>query len=284
MDDTGFKRDLNNLEEKVKKNKDHFALLRFSVDMLEYYKLKLQTQYLLNDKMNGKGTDPNKAFELISKNISELERLKSDFKSLWLRYYKEANLNMIQDKFDRLIAYFSETKNLLNTDNLKSPLIESKWIYHPGNEQDSLVKKATFKKSFNINGNVESAYFQLIGNTYAKLFINGEFIGEVYARRSASLSVEYKRILFLDVSKSLKFGENVVEVAVENYNEKGKAGFNLIAQIKTSKDVTMLLSDESWLVTKTNLNEWRNAVTGEYTWPVIAPNFETKRTSWIERQ
>jgi len=282
---SNLKSDLNDLEDKVKKNNNHFALLRFAADMLEYYKFKLQTQYLLNDKMNGKEIDLNKAYEFIDKNISKLNRLKSDFKTIWLKYYKEANLILVEDKFNRLIAYFDETKVALKTDNLKSPLTDSKWIYHPGTGiQDSLVRKASFKKSFNLNDEVESAYLQLLGNTYAKLYINGEFVGEVYARRSLSLAVDYKRILFLDVNEFLKPGENIIDVVVENYNEKGKAGFNLVAQIKTSEDELMLMSDESWQVTETNLNEWMNAVPGDYPWLITAPNFETKRTSWIERQ
>ena len=46
----------------------------------------------------------------------------------------------------------------------------------------------------------------------------------------------------------------------------------------------MLISDETWKVKGTEEKDWHNAISKNYSNYVIAPNFETKRTSWIERE
>jgi hypothetical protein len=234
--------------------------------------------------MNGKEFNEKRALSLIDQNISTLKDLKSRYKDIWLRYYKEANLDMIEDKFERLISYFEETKNeLQKEDTLTSPLIESDWIYCKTG--DKFADKAVFKRTIDIGEDVKQAHLQLLGDTYAKLYINGEFVEQVFARRSLSLLVDYERIKFLDATKYFKKGENTIRVEVENFNRNGEAGFNLISQIETSEKTIKLLSNSSWLAKPmaSDVEKWKYAVPQDYRYPVIAPNFETKRMSWIER-
>ncbi|MBA4251634.1 MAG: hypothetical protein C0425_09255 [Chlorobiaceae bacterium] len=272
-------KDIEELKPNVEKNRDHLDILNYFVRFNNWYKMKLETQLLID---NEKILTPE-FITLVEKNIAELKTLRDDYKTIWLRYYKPENLNMIMDKFNRLIYYFEESKN-----NLESPLIKSDWIYVK-NSDTTFANFAEFQIQFNLDALPEVANIQLLGNTYAKLFINDEFVGHVHARRSLSLLVDYERILFLDIKKYLRKGENKIFVEVENYNTRGSAGFNLASNIidanRNYNIDTKELTNENfkWQGRESGDKEWENVNAIKFPFDVIAPNFKTKRTSWIER-
>ncbi|MEO8399394.1 MAG: hypothetical protein ABI550_06205, partial [Ignavibacteriaceae bacterium] len=136
----------------------------------------------------------------------------------------------------------------------------------------------------NLNETPKEAQLQLMADTYATLFINDEYVDQVYARRSLSLLVDYKRIKFLDISKFLKKGKNIIKVQVENFNKNGAAGINIISKIVLENDTLNILTgkDQNWQG-KSDNKTWQNVVEKDYRFEVIAPNFAAKRTSWIER-
>ena len=299
---------LENFEQLVTKNKDHFELLRFLIHLDFYYSKKLETNYYLrailklknleNELSNSKSKKKEinieissikkrlsevSIEELINQNISELQILKAKYELLWLKYYKKENLNMIMDKFDRLITYFEETKEDIQSDILEEPTIESKWIY-ASKLRNKAFDKAEFKREFTINNQIENAQIQLIADTHAKLYINDKFVGEIYSRRSLSLLTEYDRILFLDVKKYFKKGKNKITIEAENYKGATGAGINFIGQIVTTNGSFEVLSDEKWLCRSTeSKSNWKKSIIKEYKFQIIAPNFDRKRTSWIER-
>lgn len=293
----------------VTKNKDQLELFRYLIYLDYWYINKLKTQYFLRQKLQvfsmkekaknkkSNNDDINQKIiwieeelksvdlsEMINQNISELNNLKDQYEQIWLNYYKSENLNMIMDKFDRLIAYFSEVGEQIANDTLITPEIESKWLYCAKNRRRA-YDSADFKKEFTIKGEINEAYLQLIGDSHAKLYINGEFVEEVFTRRSLSLITEYKRFLLLDIRKYLKPGKNKIEVKAKSYAGRIGAGFNLISEIKTDDGIQTILSDKTWLSKPSDNRKakWKKAITKKYKYTVIAPNFETMRTSWIER-
>ncbi|MCB9249934.1 MAG: hypothetical protein H6613_15965 [Ignavibacteriales bacterium] len=86
---------------------------------------------------------------------------------------------MIEEKFDRLITYFEETKIYLEQQTLESPLLKSKWIYYP-NDENKFIYKVEFTNKMNINEEIKSAQLQIVGDTFAKLFINGNEVDSVF--------------------------------------------------------------------------------------------------------
>ncbi len=281
--------DINMLESKVKKHRDQFDLLRFNIKLDEFYKSKIETQYLLHDKyyLASKKNIKN-LISRLSDNISSLKKLNKEYDNLWLRYYEKANLNLIDDKFNRLESYFEEVNDSLNSGdkNLYSPLIQSKWIYVKVND-DSFASNAEFKKTIELKEIPQEAYIQLMGDTYAQLYINNKFVDEVYARRTLSLTVEHKRIKLLDVKKYLKSGKNTFFVKVINFNPNGAAGVNISSQFTIDNNNFNIDTNDdnlqdSWEGKSENGN-WGNVVSKEYSNQIIAPNFKTKRPSWIER-
>ncbi|PIQ09311.1 MAG: hypothetical protein COW71_07225 [Ignavibacteriales bacterium CG18_big_fil_WC_8_21_14_2_50_31_20] len=299
---------LENFEQLVTKNKDHFELLRFLIHLDFYYSKKLETNYYLRailqlkkleqELSNSKSKEKEinieissikkrlsevSIEELINQNISELQILKAKYEMLWLKYYKKENLNMIMDKFDRLITYFEETKEDTQSDILKEPTIESKWIYAP-KLRNKAYDKAEFKREFTINNQIENAQIQLIADTHAKLYINDKYVGEIYSRRSLSLLTEYDRILFLDAKKYFTKGKNKITIEAESHKGTTGAGINFIGQIVTSNGSFEVLSDEKWLSRSAeSKSNWEKSIIKEYKFKIIAPNFDRKRTSWIER-
>ena len=300
---------IDEFEPIVTKNKDHLELLRYLIYLDYWYINKLKTQYFLRQKLQifslkekakskkSNNDDINQQIgwiedelkqidlsEMVNQNISELHNLKDQYEQVWLTYYKHDNLNMIVDKFDRLTAYFSEVSEQLANDTLINPEIKSKWLYCAKNRRRA-YDKADFKKEFTIKGEINEAYLQLIGDSQAKLFINGKFVDEVFTRRSLSLITEYKRFLLLDIREYLKPGKNKIEVKARSYAGRTGAGFNLISEIKTDSGVQAILSDKTWLSKPSDNKKakWRKAISKKYKYTVISPNFKTMRTSWIER-
>jgi hypothetical protein len=299
---------INHLDSRVISNKDHLDIILFICDLYDFYADKLEIHYYLRHELKlkdiGEELEKDDADtvklemqrkgiegilskvnlpEMIDHNISKLKELKISYRQVWTTYYKEANLNMIEDKFDRLISYYEEIKSDLSGDTLTEPLIESKWIYC-SNGEEGYYSKAVFKKNFDLPGKILNAHLQFLGDTHAKLYINGNFIDEVYVRRSLSLLTEYDRIKYVDIAEHLRTGGNLIEVQAESFNRNPAAGFNLIAEIETDEDTVTLMSDESWLTKPADDSaDWANAVSKPYRFEIVAPNFKTGRTSWIER-
>ncbi len=284
------KKDLDNLKSQVRKNADHLELIEFMLKLNDWFKLKLETQFEQQKFVKAKEeTSTDILFGQIEKNVELLSSLKKDYRKLWLKYYKPANLSMIEDKFDRLISYFDEIKSLLtNKQRNLNPLIESKWLYLKSSDT-TYESKAEFMTTFELDEMPSEALLQLMGDTYVQLYINGKFVDRVNARRSLSLLVDYKRIKFLDIKSFLTKGENSITLLSESFSKKNGAGFNLIASLKFEKSDLIIKSDDSkesptkWLGREHGNDNWREAVSKPYSFEVIAPNFKTKRTSWIER-
>ncbi len=280
---------INALEPKVKRHKDQFDLLRFITTLNYWYKSKTLTEFFLHDKnyLKSQGND-NHVINMIDEDLTSLNKLKLRYDYLWQRYYINANLNLINDKFARLEDYFNEIKDSLKAgdDTLYSPLIRSKWIYLKTG-RNKFADKTEFKKSVSLNEIPEEAYIQLIGDTFARLYINGKYVDEVYARRTGSLTVEYKRIKLLDVKEYLKKGKNTFLIKVKNFYNNGAAGVNISSYFKFKDKVLNIDTNDdkkpgSWKGSVNGRN-WRKVTSKDSPYQIIAPNFVTKRPSWIER-
>jgi hypothetical protein len=232
--------------------------------------------------------------------VTELRQLKEDFRSLWLETNRSANLDLLMARYDRQISYWEESlRTFEESGTTNDPLIESQWIYHPqahpGRRDSSVsqVPRAFFRKEFVLNQTPMTAKIQLIGDTHARLWVNGKELGEVYARRSLSLLVEQQRVKMWEVGPLLRQGENIIAVEAANYNRFGSAGVNVYGELKTSQGTRKLVSDSTWNVAISvsdgwNLEGvqkggWLEAVAKPYPNEVISPNFENGRLSWIER-
>lgn len=269
-------------EKTAGKNKDHTTLFRFFENLNLWFADKTENQFLLHDIMKGKSEDYKSATEQVNDLKERLIVLKDQYGEIWKTYYREDNLFMITDKFERLISYYSEIEKGLNNKLLVSPEISSDWIYAVSKE-DGGANEAEFKREFYLSEIPSEAKAQLLGDTYAELYVNGEHVKTVFAKRSLSLIVDYERIKYFDLAPWLKEGKNVIEVKTKTYSPWGNSGFNFIARLKTGSDNIIIKTDSSWMAKKAGETLWQFAVKEEYPFTVIAPDFDTDRPSWIER-
>lgn len=286
-----IKDDLIDLKLKVRKNKDHLDLVEFLLNLNDWYKTKVETQFDLQKILKSNSNHLSKNLLIkIEENVAKLNSLREEYRKLWLRNYKEDNLHMIEDKFSRLISYFNEIKEQILNNKIQefNPLLSSKWLYLKSSDT-TFARKAEFTISFFLSAKPSSSYLQFMGDTYVQLYINNKFVDKVYARRSLSLLVEYKRIKFIDIKPFLNLGKNTITVTAESFHPKNGAGFNLIANIETEDSSILIQSDDSvnsntkWLGRENTSSEWQEPISKQYPFEIISPNFKTKRTSWIER-
>lgn len=270
------------LNKSITKNREHIDLLLFSKKLKDYYALKIKTQNQLIRKLNGGTVDEIELNNNIEMNIENLKMLKEVFSELWLRNNKDANLWMVEDKFSRLIEYFEEIKIDLEDSKLESAEIKSKCVFIP-TESDTVISKALFKKDIEIKSDVQKSYVQFFTDGHAKLFINDNFIDEVYVKRSGSLWIEQQRVKLIDVKKYLKKGMNEIRVEAVNYKNKN-ACCNVIGQISTGDSTIIIYSDSTWLASADEGINWvKVGVDEERSKNITAPNFNKLRKSWIER-
>jgi len=273
---------VNELKNKVTKNKDHLDLLEFTLKLKDWDLLKQGTQILLQNILDSNKVDMEFTFNLLEDNISQLTKLRNEYSILWKRYNTSDNLWMIENKFNRLITYFEEIKLKLENNNLESPLIQSNWIYYP-NEENEFISKVNFSSELKIDDEIEAAQIQIIGDTFAKLSINGKIIDSVFTKRSGSLWIEQQRVKLIDISEFLKLGENKISVESKNFYTSKTPGINIIGEVITKSGTINFMSDENWSVKKDESVKWQPVDIKENSLEIIAPNFTTKRKSWIER-
>ena len=276
-----LKSTLDELQKSAARNKNHFELMSWLVKLNFWYSRKAEIQSYLLDKFDGAEVDSVKLMKQIESCMAELKVLREDYKGLWMKTNKPDNLNLVEDKFNRMLAYLSEIHQQLSAGRLKPPIIESKWIY--AKPVDGVAaSKATFRYEFDLKGKPSSALLQLIGDSYCKLYVNGNLVDSVFACLQLSLKVEYGRVKMKDITSYLKPGTNTIEVMAESFKKGPDAGCNVIGLVKTGNETLEIYSNEQWKASGDGVN-WTDPVIKNYPNTVVSPDFASKRPSWIER-
>jgi hypothetical protein len=227
--------------------------------------------------------------------VPALHRLKEEFRTVWMTTNRPEGLDLLIQRYDRQAAYWTElrdqwTRGVLWTD----PENPAAWIYHPeGNpgKRDSSamqVRNAIFRKEFALPADapITSAWLQLLGDTHARLEVNGTAVGEVLARRSLSLIVENERVKAWDIAPYLRTGVNALVIHTDAYGTFSSAGVNVWCQVDVKGPGPLILhSDSTWSVAKAGEASpaWVPARPVPAASPVVAPHAATRRWSWLER-
>ncbi len=276
-----LKSTIDDLQNKATNNKTHFELMRWLIKLNGWYSRKAETQAMLLDKYEGNEVDSSKIMKRIQSNMDELKVLREEYKGLWMKTNKVDNLYLVEDKFNRMLSYFSEIHAQLAQGKLKPPMIESKWIYSKTNDS-TFAPVATFRYEFDLKSKPSSALLQLIGDSYCKLYVNGSMVDSVFACLQLSLKVEYGRVKMKDIASYLKVGKNTIEVKAESFKKNPAAGCNVIGLIKTGNESLEIYSNDQWKSSVDGVN-WGGVATKNYSYNIVSPDFGTKRPSWIER-
>ena len=285
----------------ITKNEDQLRYLEFVARLNLWFAKKIEAQ----EKVKGLSLSANKdsaaavIIDLCTDVMKDLANLKSEYERLWLSTNKSAGLDLLMMRYDRQTAFWQEKIEQVKKGNFTmDPELESAWIYHPKGhpgEKDSVqVQKAFFRKSFVVPKDVHSATLQLIGDTHAKVSVNGKSVGEVNVRSSNSLSVEHQRVKMFAVLPLLTDSANVISVEAETFSSAGSAGVNIYCELELSDgSVRKIMTDGTWKVTESAIGNWTGTAYNDSSWfdaavnpypsIVVRPNFATGRGSWIER-
>ncbi|HTX19635.1 MAG TPA: glycoside hydrolase family 20 zincin-like fold domain-containing protein [Bacteroidota bacterium] len=231
--------------------------------------------------------------------VKRLLSLKGEFERLWLATNESAGLELLLARYDRQAAYWKETAEQVKRGNFTvDPQLPSQWIFdpaaNPGNEKLRQVQRACFRKVFVLPKGSRSAIVQVLASSYARISLNGTVLGEVYVRRSNSLSLEKERVKLFDVLHMLKDTSNTLGIEVESYEPGSSAGTNVYAEFRLADgSVRTLMSDSTWSVSENPGPNWLTSSGVDSTWrsaaakplpmTIVKPNFEAGRGSWIER-
>ena len=288
---------LDSLTTKTAHHPKQLDVLKLSAEFGHFYAYKLNAQAQIQSYLADKEKDESKVNQLIAlmeENILKLEQLQEKYELTWKYFYRPEALEVITLRFKRLIYYFGEIKDqLLIQRKLTSPLLQSKWIVDC-NELDTLDCQDTtsFRKDFLLDKIPQRAYLQVMANSFATVYVNDELIGEVSSRESNLIFSSLDKAKIFDIKSLLKEGNNKVIVKVINYNRGLKnletfqgAALNASIMIRNGMKEKYWHSGDDWLVIVNNPEKqaWKRATIRHFPYPIIAPNFLSERTSWIEK-
>jgi hexosaminidase len=130
----------------------------------------------------------------------------------------------------------------------------------------------------------------LYGDTHIKIFVNGQEVGEQFARQNLSAPVKPLLVRIYDIKPLLKPGENVIAVEARNYGTEHSglepggpprcAGFHFYAEITDADGkLQTVLSDDQWKVTDREQSGWNAVGFDDSGWLKAKP--DTKPTVWV---
>lgn len=278
--------------EKIK-NVNHLDYLKFVSAQAEWFGDKLKYAYLIKNTINKKSgflnkEEREKVVQLCDDMINRLNSMKKDYSDLWLRTNKENDLEIVlKEKYDRQIFAWQRMKEAVKQEIVEyDQTIKSPWMYHPdanpGQKDKSQVKETTFIRNLIVKDKVTSALVHLMADSYAELYINGNFVGDVRGTRTLSLWVESQRSKFFDITNYLKAGNNEIKIIAKNFGDRNSAGVNVQIDLNTTISHFRILPDENWQIP---------AEENKFTTPKFIsnrfissePDFERRITSWYER-
>lgn len=292
---------IETIKTKALRNAEHARYLSFILQLDRWFALKLEAGESIRRMASSPrpGSSPDSirqaALALSEPIVPALQRLKEEFRSVWLATNRPEGLELLMQRYDRQAAYWTELRDQWNRGELwTNPENPAALIYHPeGNpgKRDSSaaqVRNAVFRKEFAVPADaaITSAWLQLIGDTHARLEVNGTAVGEVLARRSLSLIVENERVKAWDIAPYLRAGVNAIVIQTDAYGTFSSAGINVWCQVDVSGPGPLILhSDSTWSVAKAGEAppSWAPARPVPTTSPVVAPHVATRRWSWMER-
>jgi hypothetical protein len=195
-----------------------------------------------------------KEIELI---LIDLTSLLREYEILWMKAAKKEGFEAIQTKYLWLIEFYkNKIEEIKNNQEWKDPNIPSETIYLNAKKRHQ-ISTTYFKKVIIINDEIETAYLQVVGGTFAKILVNNNQIGHVITRHSLNFVILENNIKIFDIKKHLKRGENLFIIENTDFSG-GIAPINVYGEINLKSDqIIQIKSDKTWLGTRNLENKWK---------------------------
>lgn len=293
---------IEELRREAKTNAEYLDYLRMGAEFGRYAGEKLRLarmfdRFLKEYEETGK-VDEGLRIEILSRMeslINNIDTMKEEYTSLWLKANREANLFRIERLFDHQKAYLEYAAEKIEKADFNIPReIPSKWITASLDTVEGFYPESFLRKEFEVKGvkSLERADLQVIANNYCEIYLNGELVGRLYPVKTLSLMVENMRVKWEDVKGLLKEGENIIALRVKSYRPRFPSSANVVLRLKYSDNrEEWIVSDKTWkgntkpsLLWRTRKKvNWDNClIYEEYPWKVSPPIFDRGFSSRVE--
>lgn len=229
--------------------------------------------------------------------IQRLTVLEEQYKDLWLKTNRPENLSRILNLFGKQRAYFEEAQDYIAAGNFNIPAeLSARFITAKLLVKDEKPAPAFLRKGFVIENpdSLVSANLQMVANSEATLYLNGDRVGGLIATRSLSLVVENQRVGWWDVRDKIKPGQNYLAVTVQGYKPQLPSAANVYLElvyadgrkviVQSDKDwEAAIQTKDGWLTGRDKNAKWGPAIIADkITWKISAPLFKRGFSSRIE--
>jgi hypothetical protein len=292
---------IHTLQKRVKRHEGQLDYLVFAARLTGWYGRKLQTviwwKHLLHEHILPKERASFRSiaagrFQKMAAQIAELGR---EYKKLWLRANKSANLSLILRQFKREELFWkikaSQVSKGIYDEN---PSLPSQFIFFPTAANDQATVPLTyFRKTVVISQKPEKALLQVINDGTSKNYFNGKLLGESSARYANAMTVDSQRVQVYDVTRQIRRGKNVLAFEAHSYDPHGKAGVNVFLWLRYKNGrITRILSDKywksadrpfaNWLKRDFDDSNWFHCVARPFRRFIPKPYFRYNLPSWVE--
>jgi hypothetical protein len=290
------------LQPKVKRNVGDFAYYALAADlgMFTGKKLALAREIDLINRAGISSIAPKTGADVgreCSDLIQQLTVLEDRYKSLWLQTNRPDNLCRIVNLFRNLRAYLEEAREYIASDNYNIPAeLSARFVTAKPVIRDEKPAPAFLRKGFRIENpdSLAGANLQMIANSEASIYLNGEKIGSLIATRSLSLVVENQRVGWWDVRDKIQAGQNYLAVTVQGYKAQLPSAANVYLElVYTNGRKVIVQSDADWEAATQAGDGWQTGkdknvkwgpaiIADKLTWKISAPLFKKGFSSRIE--
>ena len=261
------------LKSKIIFEKQNFEYIHYGIELAEYLADKIELSdnvsklLLKSDLSEDKIDQINTSLKEI---IIKTNYLKTRFRNLWLNAAKLPCLFQILKLFDFLNKTYNEKIEQIKNDiKFKDPFLESEWIWI--NDHDDSTRPCYFRKTIEILEPVKKAILQCIAGNYMKVYLNNEYLGDVYSRFSLSALPIYSRVKIFDITKKLNEGENILAIEAWNF-EGGKGAINIYGQNQLKYNlIQQIISDHWWVCSKKlqETDDWKKIDFDDNDWEEV---------------
>ncbi|NVM44653.1 MAG: family 20 glycosylhydrolase [Candidatus Lokiarchaeota archaeon] len=246
------------LDSTILTNKENLLNLAFVAKHIKFYcKKRINSKKLVDFSLKKvKEEYKLQVIKEIESLIKSLTSLLKDYEFLWMKVAKKEGFEPVKTKYLWLLEFYNnKVEEIKNNDEWQDPNIPSETIYLDSDKKHQ-INTTYYKKYITISEEIESAYLQVVGGTFAKISVNNNHIGHVMTRHSLNYVILKNNIKIFDVKKHLTIGDNLI--FIENTDYSGGVGLiNIYGEItlKSSQKI-QIKTDKTWLSTRNLEKDW----------------------------
>lgn len=259
---------LERLKPRVKRHADNLDYLIYAAKLGVYLGIKYRTCIEVQKELN-RGRDTFDVPTLVEKvtHLSDyLAALRKQYAELWLRCAKPNGLELILEKFDAHLFYYSQKIQEIEDGIIwRDPFLKAEFI----STRIKVERGAPIylRKNFELKRTVKHCYLQGMCDMFMRLYLNGEKLGEIVSKMSLSVEPIKQRIQLFDITNQVRQGKNVIAAECHNYLITRVAG-NIYMEIEYDNgEKEMVISNAEWKASALVNEGWEQPDFDDTAWP-----------------